>query len=305
MNSVPSILMITVFFGSWPKWMPAFLESCRLNADIEWLLLGKPSLSQNLPANVRFQPMELSEFLERARTATGFNVEKGREKSCFSQCDLRPAYGRMFEDYISGYDFWGYYDIDILWGRIRKFFPNKIFSEYSMISSMRHRMSGYFAFYRNTPEVNDFFLGVRDCQLWLESPTYNSFDELLITNHIRSLIAEDRLPFRVFWDDMVAVDLFELRERPHGWMWSEGRVLDAAGHERACIHFAEWKHSFRSIELGSPGEPLYITRFGVSHREFSQLHYWRWHLPELCRRSYWEKRWIPFCRKIFREYGLI
>ncbi|WP_371417607.1 DUF6625 family protein [Anabaena sp. UHCC 0187] len=31
------IAIIIVYFGQWPVWFPAFLESCRYNSSVNWL----------------------------------------------------------------------------------------------------------------------------------------------------------------------------------------------------------------------------------------------------------------------------
>ncbi|PWU10345.1 MAG: hypothetical protein C5B47_02240 [Verrucomicrobia bacterium] len=76
MSEFASILLINPFFGPWPPWMAAFLESCRFNADIHWLLLGDQSTSWQMPPNVRLQKMTLTELLERASTTIGCKVQK-------------------------------------------------------------------------------------------------------------------------------------------------------------------------------------------------------------------------------------
>jgi hypothetical protein len=298
MSSSPSILLIVPFFGSWPKWTPAFLESCRLNADIEWLFFGDRPFHWQPPPNVRFQQMGLSELLARTKATTGFDVQK---ENYAGRCDLRPAYGMIFADYIRGYDFWGHCDVDILWGRLRRFFTDSILEEYSIVSTMMKRISGPLALYRNIPEVNNFFLEVPDCRLWLESPVYCSFDEALITKHIRRLLAEDRLPFRVFWENTLVVDLWELRQRPHGWMWKEGRILDAQEMEYMYLHFGMWRHTFRSIKFGPSENPLYVTQFGIFHKPLPYLDYWRRRLAEVRRLHYWRGRLAEACRKGFRK----
>lgn len=33
-------------------------------------------------------------------------------------CDLRPIYGEIFRKYLVGYDYWGYGDIDVIYGNL-------------------------------------------------------------------------------------------------------------------------------------------------------------------------------------------
>ncbi len=67
-------------------------------------------------------------------------------------CDYRPAYGELFQEYLTGYDFWGHCDIDLLWGDFRKFVTDDVLSKYNRIYYF-----GACCLYRNTPEVNSWY----------------------------------------------------------------------------------------------------------------------------------------------------
>jgi hypothetical protein len=52
----PRIRILIPYFGAWPPWMGLFLESCRANPSIDWLLLGDCGpLDADLPPNVRVE----------------------------------------------------------------------------------------------------------------------------------------------------------------------------------------------------------------------------------------------------------
>lgn len=74
-------------------------------------------------------------------------------ESPYKLCDLRPAYGYVFEDELRQYDFWGHCDNDMIFGDIRKFITDDILAKYDKILSR-----GHLSIYRNTPEVNEFFM---------------------------------------------------------------------------------------------------------------------------------------------------
>ncbi|PWU06797.1 MAG: hypothetical protein C5B47_07010 [Verrucomicrobia bacterium] len=296
MHTSPSILVIAPFFGPWPKWMPLFLESCRLNADITWLLLGKVSLPWEVPSNVHSEKMGLYEILKRAQVATGFDVQKEN----YSQCDLRPLYGKIFADYLHGYDFWGHCDVDILWGRLREFFTDQILEKYSIISTKRNTVGGPFVLYRNTPQINDFFLEVPGCQKKLEFPMWVSFDETLLTRHIQKLMKKNHLPFPVFWKNNWAVDCAKRRTLSSSWIWKQGRIQDAQAKEYMALHFGTWKHTFRFIESNVARHAFHVTRFGIFSDPLPQLHYLKWYLEEFCTLSFWRWRLADVCRKVLR-----
>ncbi|MBW3078678.1 hypothetical protein KIH76_05530 [Bifidobacterium sp. 81T8] len=71
----------------------------------------------------------------------------------YKLCDFKPAYGYIFESYISDYDFWGHCDIDMILGNLSKYLTDKILNEYDKLFCL-----GHMVLYRNTFENNRVFM---------------------------------------------------------------------------------------------------------------------------------------------------
>jgi hypothetical protein len=56
-------------------------------------------------------------------------------KHSYKLCDFKPAYGFIFFELIENYDFWGYCDIDIIFGSIRDFITKEILESHDLIST--------------------------------------------------------------------------------------------------------------------------------------------------------------------------
>ena len=120
------IIMIIVYFGDWPWYFPYFLESCKYNRSISFVIFSNNDPKyQKLPANVKLMDYSISQFCEDAARILGFEVDV---RHAYKICDFKPAFGLILQKYISGFDFWGYCDIDLIYGNIRNF----ITEEYSM-----------------------------------------------------------------------------------------------------------------------------------------------------------------------------
>ncbi|RUQ45547.1 hypothetical protein D8M30_15595, partial [Corynebacterium pseudodiphtheriticum] len=61
-NPCPRIIFIIPYFGCWPFWMPFFLESCRHNPDIDWLLFSDCPMPANVPTNVRIEHITFADY---------------------------------------------------------------------------------------------------------------------------------------------------------------------------------------------------------------------------------------------------
>lgn len=271
----PSIALIVPYFGRWPLWMPAFLRTCATNADIDWLFFTDLPAPPHAPLNVRFLPFTLAELNRRATERCGTPVQK----TAYTQVDLKPAYGDIFAAELAGYDFWGHADIDVLWGHLRRFFPDETLAAHDVISSRLRATSGHFTLFRNAPAATGLYRLVPGWEAMFADPGLHAFDESKISRHLRALLAEGRAPVRVAWDEELVVDRPELNRRPHGWHWRDGRVLDARGRERAYLHFAEWKHTFQPPALDpedcAAARYFALTRYGVHLRPVSRWEHLR------------------------------
>ena len=113
---MPRIVFIITFMGKYPWYFPYFLHSCRYNPTVDFIIFtdnSDPNLE--LPPNVKLIPCSLDRIKAEATKALGFEVAIN---SGYKLCDLRPAYGTVFSDFVRGYDFWGYCDIDVIFQQI-------------------------------------------------------------------------------------------------------------------------------------------------------------------------------------------
>ena len=153
------VAFIIAYQGDYPWYFPYFLHSCRYNPTIDFLIFTDNKEKLELPPNVKIIPYSLEQFKAEASKALGFEIAI---ESGYKLCDFKPAYGFIFSDYIKNYDFWGYCDIDIIFGNIRAFMTDELLNEYDIISARPDYLSGYFALYRNNPFMRELFKQSKD-----------------------------------------------------------------------------------------------------------------------------------------------
>jgi len=100
------------------------------------------------------------------------NIEK-----YYKLCDFKPAYGLIYKEFISTYDFWGYCDIDTIWGNIRLFMPNDILERYYVISARHDYLTGSFTIFKNNDYNLELFRQSRDYIKVYTSQDNYCFDE--------------------------------------------------------------------------------------------------------------------------------
>lgn len=71
----------------------------------------------------------------------------------YKLCDYKPAYGYIFEEYLSSYKFWGHCDIDTIMGNLNKYITNDLLNNYDKLFCL-----GHFIMYRNSYDNNRTFM---------------------------------------------------------------------------------------------------------------------------------------------------
>lgn len=258
---LPSIVLLICYFGKLPFWMPAFLRTCEKNPTIDWLIFtdSKPPSS---PSNVRFLDMDLAAFNEIAARRTGFAIEISAEY-LHKICDLKGVYGKIFEDWISGYDFWGHCDIDILWGDMRKFMTNRMLDRYDILTGRKNKIGGHFTIYKNDERWRNLYKKIPGIEQLLTSNEHHAVDE----GHMAGLLSklqgsrlsrllsavglrsDDTVP-RVFWNARLTVNggrqLEARRDEGRYLHWKNGKVYDVNGQELMYLHFHRLKDSMEA-----------------------------------------------------------
>ena len=139
------IAVILCYFGKLPENFPLFAESCRRNATIDFLLFTDDTPT-HLPENMHLHPTTFAALQRRVAGCFDFAITL---HTPYKLCDYKPAYGEIFAPELSGYDFWGYGDMDLVFGDLRAYFTEDKLRKFDKFYAF-----GHLSLYRNTPENN-------------------------------------------------------------------------------------------------------------------------------------------------------
>lgn len=162
--------LIIPYFGKFPDTFSIWLESCKNNPSINWLIVTDIPINEELPCNVKKVKMSFDELRAYFQKKFDFKISL---PTPYKLCDFRAAYGFLFEEYLSDSDFWGYCDMDTIWGNISKFLTEDIFNSYDKIMKL-----GHLCFVKNKKEINENFLNYNDYRLVFSTPANYAFDEI-------------------------------------------------------------------------------------------------------------------------------
>lgn len=168
----PSLVLLYCYFGKLPWYFPLFVNSCRYNTSIDFRVYTDQDYSVELPENFKVIKITQKEFKILADRKIGFPVNLDYS---YKLCDLKPAYGLVFEDDIQKYEYWGMGDVDVIFGDIRKFITN--LDEVDVFCVRYEYVTGYFSIFKNSEYVKNLFKKSKDYIKVFQSGNHYCFDE--------------------------------------------------------------------------------------------------------------------------------
>ncbi|WP_178984747.1 DUF6625 family protein [Winogradskyella helgolandensis] len=264
-----SIILIIPYFGKWPLWFDAFLKSCEANPTIQWFCPTDCVLPKAYPANITFFPTTLEDLNKHVNQVVSANVPLSPRKFC----DLKPAYADIFAKQVSGYNFWGICDMDIIWGDIRKFMTQDILEQYDIISSRKEAISGHFNLFRNTPEINALYKQLPDYKTLFEVPEFKWTDEVVLTQYLK-----EHPEVLVYWPNILCNQ--ERGRDSHQeyhldrWQWQNGTMINAQTQDEVMyLHFINWKRTMRccNINFTDTETSFFISNTGMHYQPHTKL----------------------------------
>ncbi|MBN1187632.1 MAG: hypothetical protein JXB49_35485 [Bacteroidales bacterium] len=147
------------YLGPWPKWTPLFLNSCSFNSAIDFLLFSDRLPGIELPSNVRHYKMNSAELSEKFSKGVGTQISI---VSGHKMCDFKPFYGRIFQEYLTGYQFWGYCDIDLVFGDLSKSLTPEALANVDVFTPYDKYPVGHCTVIRNCEVMNSLCMSIKD-----------------------------------------------------------------------------------------------------------------------------------------------
>jgi hypothetical protein len=143
-----TIAVIVTWFGPLPPYFAAWLKSAEYNPTIDFFCFFDHEF-ESQSDNIHIVKTTMDREIERISKAIS---EKIVIKNSYKFCDLRPFFGLGYQEYIKDYSFWGYCDIDMVFGSLRDYLTEDVLSKYD-----RFYEYGYLSVFRNTDQMNHLY----------------------------------------------------------------------------------------------------------------------------------------------------
>jgi hypothetical protein len=168
-------------------------------------------------------------------------------------------FGIIHADLIQGYDYFGWSDIDVIYGDIRSIYDNAVLS-HNMISAHAYTCSGHLTLLKNEAWLKEAFLNIHCWRARLENPALCEWKHSLDEAHLTAMFAptpHTRADFstmtgtfapeaRYFGNNYFAEQwstpftplpwLNGSRSHPDTWFWHNGRIQNVQDGDRTFLY---------------------------------------------------------------------
>ena len=154
--------IIIPWYGKLPPYLGIYLKSLE-GKQVDVLWVSDLEVGDH-PDNFKTVTLAFEELIALTQKKLEAPISVARP---LRLSDFKPMYGKIFEDYIGQYEYWGWGDCDLVYGEKFNDFLGRVLcrSEYDIISMHKAYLSGPFCLCRNTSRLRELF---HDARNWME-----------------------------------------------------------------------------------------------------------------------------------------
>lgn len=160
---------VVPYFGKLPSTMPFFLKTCEFNANYNWIIFTDDRTAYPYPLNVQVEYCSFADIVALVNDKIGYQVKL---KNPQKLCDMKPAYGYIFEEYLKDFDYWGYCDLDEYFGDLNHFISSERLTDFEKIYSL-----GHMTIFKNNARMRNLFRIGKDFKKVASVASNQLFDE--------------------------------------------------------------------------------------------------------------------------------
>lgn len=281
------IAVIIPYFGEFPIWFELFLYSCSRNDFIDFIFYTDCTIPSRTYSNTIFYTISFAEYCSVVSNKLGINFQP---QTPYKLCDLKPFYGYVHDEDLKPYEFWGFGDMDLIYGNMKMVLNEDTLLRYDLITTHADRVAGHFTVIRKDSEVHRSVLKIKNWQSRLEAMDIYGVDEHDLTDLIYPLMPKYRSfyrhfirPLRVHLYDYlrplnILNNLFsrnyfnefytsEIPRLTENWRYDvkENKIINPRGKEIPYLHFLFFKKTpFYRTEDFWKGDYFDLTSFNYN-----------------------------------------
>lgn len=158
------VKVIALWADRKPDWFSKFMERVEANRDF---------------MAFEIVDLDLDRINALATKVSGVSVDKrlmGSNRLGRPMCDLRPLFGLMFREQLKHHEWWGWSDLDVVYGDLGKLW-GPLLDSHDAITASAHRMNGALSILRNDEQTNNAWRKIENIELLLQDQNWKSIEE--------------------------------------------------------------------------------------------------------------------------------
>ena len=231
-----SIVIIFPYFGTLPVQYKMWRASALCNSSIDFMFFTDANVEPS--GNIIVHKMPFSEFQQLAQKVFDFNIVLDRP---YKLCEYKQAYGYILHDYIKDYDFWGFGDLDLVYGDIRAFLTDSVLGHKFVLGW------GHLTLIRNDEDANTYFMQ--------QAEGYQDYRDAFTTSKITFFDEFNHKGCSDKWRDCRPDDC-----------WLED-PFDNISRPKESFHVCSLNRGWQQVIFEHVGNKLYMLRFNNGQLE--------------------------------------
>ncbi len=230
------IVLIFPYFGTLPPQYPAWRATALYNPTIDFIFFTDANVT---PAkNIIVHKMQFGDFKQIVQKAFDFPIVLDRP---YKLCEYKQAYGYILQDYIKDYDFWGFGDLDLIYGDICAFLTDGVLNHKFLLGW------GHLTLLHNDEDSNTYFMK--------QISGYQSYKDAFTTSKITFFDEYGYKGCSDKWRDCRPEDC-----------WLEW-PFDNASKPKQSYHFNSLTRGWKQVIFEHINNKLYMLRFNNGELE--------------------------------------
>lgn len=203
------VCLIFPYFGKVNNYFSLWLKSAAKNDLIDFYFVSDEChFDQNKFNNIFFVKDSLVSIKNRISKFLNFDCALDTP---YKLCDYKPLYCFIFKEIVKDYDYWGFGDVDLIFGDLNSFICSEKFENKDCVFHL-----GHLSFFRNTEEINYLIFNKIDKEIINKVFSTNDicfFDE---RDYCRYNLLKNEKPKSVFDDYLMIADVSPV----YSFMWA-------------------------------------------------------------------------------------
>ena len=225
-----TIVIIFPYFGSLPVQYKMWRASALQNPSIDFMFFTDADVKPE--ANIIVHKMSFEQFRTITEKAFDFPIVLDRP---YKLCEYKQSYGYVLQDYIKDYNFWGFGDLDLVYGDLRSFLTDDVINHKFLLGW------GHLTLLHNDHDTNTYFMK--------HVNGYQNYKDAFTTDKITFFDEYGYKGCSDKWRDCRPSDC---------WLdWP----FDNASKPKQSYHFNSLTRGWKQVIFEHVGNKLYMIRF--------------------------------------------